>query len=113
MHFDEQKLLKDLRAADTEDLIDRVTAFRAGMEPEAVDLIEAELHRRGVGMEKIGGYREECLRECLFNDDGTAKVCSFCRRPAVKEGWGWHRLMGKIPIMPRWLRYCKQHSLHK
>src|SRR5436190_477070 len=102
-----QKMLENIRAADTDDLLDRVTVFRANMEPEAVDLIEGELRRRGVGPKKIDAYREDCLRECLYHYDGTAKVCSFCRKPAVKEGWGWHRMLGKIPIIPRWLRYCK------
>lgn len=112
MYLDEQKLLKDIREAGTDDLLDRVTAYRAGMEPEAVEMIEAELHRRGVGKGKIEAYRQECLRECLFNADGAAKVCSFCRRPAVKAGWGWHRMM-RIPVLPRWLHYCKTHSLQQ
>ena len=32
--------------------------------------------------------------------DGTAVRCSFCHRPAVAEGWGWHRLWGVLPLFP-------------
>src|SRR6266511_1668358 len=110
MQWDPQKLLANIRAADTDDLLDRITAYRAGMEPEAIDMIEAELHRRGVRQDEIDAYRQECERECLFHADGTAKMCSLCRKPAVKEGWGWHRLLGKIPIMLRPMRYCRTHA---
>jgi hypothetical protein len=109
MDWNEQKVLKDIQSAPTDDLLDRVTAYRGGLEAEAVDWIETELHRRGISQGKIEAYRTECLRECLFHTDGIAKMCSFCRKPAVQEGWGWHRLLGKIPILPRWLRYCKAH----
>lgn len=110
MIWDEKKVLENIRAADTDDLLDRITVYRANLEPVAIELIEGELHRRGIGANKIDAHREVCLRECLYHADGTAKMCSLCRKPAVREGWGWHRLMGKIPIMPRWLRYCKKHA---
>lgn len=110
MEPNETKVLANIRAADTGDLLDRVTAYRGGMEPATIELVEAELRRRGVRAAEIDAYREECERECLHHADGTAKMCSFCRRPAVAERWGWHRLIGKIPIMPRWLRYCRDHD---
>jgi len=106
----EQKVLANIRNADTDDLIDRITVYRAGMEPTAVEMIENELHRRGVKQGQIESYQQQCQSECLFNGDGTAKTCSQCRKPAVREGWGWHRLMGKIPVFPRWLRYCRDHA---
>ena len=108
--FDHAKLLENIRRADTDDLLDRVTAYRASMEPDAIDMIEDELRRRGVKRQQIEAYAEECRRECLYLTDGTAKMCSRCRKPAVKEGWGWHRLMGKIPFLPRWMCYCKDHA---
>jgi hypothetical protein len=39
---------ENARAAPTDDLLDRVTAYRAGMEPEALRVIEEELARRGI-----------------------------------------------------------------
>ena len=110
MDWNPQKLVDNIGKADTDDLIDRITAYRAGMEPKAIELIEDELQRRGVTEASIDRYRRDCQAECLFYADGTAKVCSFCRKPAVAECWGWHRLMGKIPIVPRLLRYCSQHE---
>jgi hypothetical protein len=41
--------------------------------------------------------------------DGTAVGCSFCHRPAVAEGWGWHRLWGLLPVFPRYYYYCSEH----
>lgn len=111
MEFDATKVLLNIRAEDTSDLLDRVTAYRAGMEPEAIEAIEDELRRRGVRASDIAAHAEKCQTECLFHADGVAKMCSFCRKPAVSEGWGWHRLLNKVPICPRWLRYCKDHAL--
>ena len=48
MELDLQKLLLNIRRADTDGLLDQITAFRAGMEPDAIDVIEQELHRRRV-----------------------------------------------------------------
>ncbi len=109
MDLDLQKVLENIRQADTDDLIDRITAYRAGMEIDAIDMIEQELHRRRVRQSEIDDYRAECVRECLFNADGAAKMCSLCRKPAVEERWAWHRIMGTVPIMPRRMRFCKTH----
>ncbi len=109
MEWNPQKLLVNIHKADTDDLIDRVTVYRAGMDAEAIELIEDELRRRGVKEQEIQSYWDECRGECLFHAGGSAKMCSFCRKPAVTERWGWHRLMGKVPIVPRRLRYCKEH----
>ena len=113
MELDLQKLLLNIRRADTEGLLDQFTAFRAGMEPDAIDVIEQEIHRRRVTEEQISRQREIYERECIFHTDGTAKMCSFCRKPAVREGWGWHRMLGNLPLFPRRMRYCKQHSAKK
>jgi hypothetical protein len=110
MEWDDEKLLLNIREADTDDLLARITAYRAGMEPAAIDLIEQELHRRGVTAAQILDQAEACRRECVFEANGIAKMCSSCRRPAVGEGWGWHRILGKVPIIPRWLRFCKVHQ---
>jgi hypothetical protein len=107
--FDPQRVLVNVRKATTEDLLDRVTAYRAGMEPEAIDIIEAELRQRGVGTDEIEAHAERCRRETLQLPDGTAVKCTFCHRPAVARGWGWHRLWGLVPLFPRSFRYCPEH----
>jgi hypothetical protein len=109
MHADLAKIEAKLKDEELDDLLDLATAYRAGMEPEALGLVEAELYRRGISAAKIAKQREEYERECIYLADGTAAMCSTCRKPAVHEGWGWHKIMGKVPVFPRWLRSCKQH----
>ena len=48
MGFDLRRVAEYIRRADTEELLDRVTVYREGMEPAALDLMEGELDRRGV-----------------------------------------------------------------
>lgn len=110
MHWNEEKVRENIRKASTLDLLDRITAYRKGMEPEAIEWIEDELYRRGVTAAQIAEHREECERECIMLPDGMTAMCSFCRRPAVAEGLGWHRVFGVLPLFPRWFRYCKEHA---
>lgn len=108
--FDADKTLRNARLATTEDLLDRVTAFRDGMEPEAVEIIEMELRRRGVGPEQIEKTRQDRAGKVIRDRSGFAARCSFCSRPAVERRWGWQRLWGRLPIFPRLLNYCQQHQ---
>jgi hypothetical protein len=110
MEWNPQQVLANIRRADTGDLLDRVTAYRQGMDPDAIALIEDELYRRGVTAAAIEDRRQAYLRECLFHSDGAAMMCSFCRLPAVTQGWGWHKLWNKVPLCPRRFRYCKTHQ---
>jgi hypothetical protein len=107
--FDEQKCLAELRHADTADLLDRVTAYRAGLEPRAIALIEQELHDRGVTAEEIDAANTTSQRECLFDATGIALPCSRCWRPAVAVIWRWHKLWGVLPLFPWRLRCCRDH----
>jgi hypothetical protein len=109
MEFDPEKCRAAARQAETDDLLDQVTAYRRGLEPEAIELIEQELRRRGVTQAAIADRAEECRRECLLDDTGTALKCSRCQRPAVAQVLGWHRLWGILPLFPRSLRVCKEH----
>jgi hypothetical protein len=95
--------------ATTEDLLERATAYRAGMEPEALALIEEELHRRGVGEEQLLARAERWERAGLPAAAGTARCCSLCPRPAVTTGWGWRRLWKVLPLFPVRLRFCEVH----
>lgn len=110
MMWNEEIVRAKIQAATTGDLLDRITAYRKGMEPTAVAMIESELHRRGVTAAEIAEHRERCEKECVYFADGTAAKCSFCDKPAVREGWGWQKIMRTIPVFPRWLRYCRDHS---
>src|SRR5262245_43017726 len=80
--FDTESVRAKARQASTEDLLDRVTVYRAGMEPEAVDLIEMELRRRGLRPEVIAEHAAKRSDLVISHSDGTAVSCSFCERPA-------------------------------
>jgi hypothetical protein len=118
MEFDPQRVTTNVRHATTEDLLDRATVYRAGMEAEAIEIIEGELQDRGIYREQIRLHAEERQATSIFLEDGTAAVCSFCYRPAVSAGWGWHWwsivVMGKrreiMPVFPRYYHYCTEHE---
>jgi hypothetical protein len=109
MQFDLRIVAQKIRTAGTEELLDRVTVYRDGMEPAAVDLMENELARRGVSPDQIHRHGERRRRSAVFLPDGTAQHCSFCNRPAVSSGWGLHRLWGLVPVFPRRFWYCTVH----
>jgi hypothetical protein len=109
LKIDPERLLANIGRAETADLIDRVTAYRLGMEPQAVALMENELEKRGIAQAEIDAQMAEYQRDCLFDADGNALVCSKCPRPAVAEVRDWHRLWGVLPLFPRTFRRCKQH----
>jgi hypothetical protein len=109
MPFDAQRVWVNVRKATTEDLLNRVTAYRSGMEPEAIAIIEEELHNRGIGSQEIRAHSDQLGPEVIEDAKGLTARCSFCRAPAVAEGWGWHKLWRKLPVFPRFLRYCRKH----
>ncbi len=106
--FDEQAVLQNASKATTEDLIDRITVYREGMEPRAIELIETELRRRGVSKEDIDKQAQRNA-DAVILPDGFAATCNFCRQPAVVERWGWQRLLRILPLFPRKMYYCKDH----
>jgi hypothetical protein len=117
MRFDADRVWANVREATTQDLLDRVTVYRDGMEPEAVTIIEAELRRRGVKQDEIDAHAARRHSQNLRAADGTAIPCSFCHRPAVTQGWSWRRVPGKwrwlppwgLPLFPRFFSYCEEH----
>jgi hypothetical protein len=108
MKVDLDRIRDDVAEAVTEDLLDRVTVYRDGMEPEAIPLIEAELRRRGVSADDIDAHADLC-REALRGPDGLAIRCQECPRPAVSEEWGWIKLLGILPLFPQRQVFCYLH----
>src|SRR5262249_6400120 len=92
--LDLDKVRADARQASTEDLLDRATVFRDGMEREALDVIEAELRGRGVGEAERDAHAAR-RRDVVRGPDGLPLVCYRCDRPAVGVGHVWHRLSGE------------------
>jgi hypothetical protein len=111
--FDLKAVAKYIRKAETEDLLDRVTVYREGMEPAALDLMEGELDRRGVTREQIAEHDASRRATAILLADGTALRCSFCDRPAVVRAWGWHWLFGRLPIFPKLFARCAVHDRRK
>jgi hypothetical protein len=108
MELNLDRVRLNVRNSDTDDLLNRVTIFREGMEPEALKIIEDELIQRGVTVEQVEAHMAK-RTEVLFRSDGTAVKCNFCYNPAVEWGWGWHRLFGLIPLFPRQFAWCEKH----
>jgi hypothetical protein len=109
--FDRASVERNVQAAETQDLLDRVTAYRAGMEPEAVEIIEEELARRGYDRRDIDDYAADECTDLVCSPEGWAYRCSFCRRPAVLRRWGWHKLWGMVAVpFPRLYYYCRLHT---
>jgi hypothetical protein len=113
MRFDPQKVLDKARRADTEDLLDRVTLFREDLEPEAVEILEAELAGRGVTPEDIHQHLRTWKHRVLRRPDGSIPLCSFCSRAAVETELDWHRIFGLVPVFKRTFHYCQRHWAEK
>src|SRR5438552_1414817 len=77
MLFDADRLQRNVETATTEDLLDRATVHAAGMEREALDLIEAELRRRGVTAEQQRARGERGKDRWFIRPDGTVITWSF------------------------------------
>jgi hypothetical protein len=107
MQFDMDRVRKNARTAETEELLDRITVYRGGMEPAAIEIIETELDRRGVGEEDIREHAEK--RSGVLKRGNVARRCDLCDRPAMVRQWGWHRLWKKLPLFPRLFLYCDVH----
>lgn len=113
LRFELKAVAEYTRKATTEELLDRVTVYRAGMEPVALDLMEGELDRRGITRDEIAEHDSRRRETALILPDGTAMRCSRCDRPAVWRGWRWHRLFGRIPVFPRYVALCDIHDGRK
>ncbi|HEV3146803.1 MAG TPA: hypothetical protein VGZ47_23150 [Gemmataceae bacterium] len=109
MKMDLDRVRENVTKASTEDLLDRATVYRNGMERAALEIIDAELHRRGVTPAEIQEHWET-KRANVLTVDSVARRCSFCDRPAVYRRWGIHWLWGTIPtLIPRLYQYCELH----
>ncbi|MGL4419886.1 MAG: hypothetical protein ACRCZF_04405, partial [Gemmataceae bacterium] len=97
---------------ETEELLDQILFFRQETEPVALDLMEAELQKRGLGeadwLLHDAGHRAMCLQDSA----GQVVRCSFCRRPAQVQARQWRKLFGMIPLWPQLLPACAAHQGH-
>lgn len=113
LEFNRGRIAELAQQATDEMLMDRVTVYRAGMEPAAVDVFERELRRRGVTQLQIETHAAVRRQSAIMLPDGTARQCSFCERPAIAERRGWFRFFRVIPVFPRHLAVCAEHQVRK
>ena len=106
------RIRENVKRSETRDLLDRVTCYRDCMEPEAITLIMEELYDRGITDHDIELHQQN-NQEILKRSDGSAVKCSFCYRPAVQQGRGWHKLFGIVPIFQRSWSWCEDHRPHE
>jgi hypothetical protein len=110
MRLNRERVRENVRQATTETLLDDATVYRAGMEAEALDIIEQELLARGVTRDALAEHERKRREETLFDSAGIALKCHKCRRPAVGEGQGWHYLWGLVPLFRRRFAWCAEHA---
>jgi hypothetical protein len=108
LKLDLERVKANVGAATTEDLLDRATVFRDGTEPEALELIDAELFRRGITAAQINAHAEN-KGNTLRSADGAPLRCWKCQRPAIAEGRQWVKLWGILPLFPRTVGCCAEH----
>jgi hypothetical protein len=108
MQFDAERVRDNAGKATTDDLLDRVTVYRSGMESEALDIIEAELFRRGIGPREIEAHAV-ARRGTLRDRNGLAVKCAYCHQPAVGYGMGMLKVFGILPLIPRRIALCAEH----
>src|SRR5689334_17675070 len=83
LEFNRSRTDELAQQATSELLMDKITVYRAAMEPEAVDIFERELARRGVTQLQINAHDDARRRTAIMLPDGTARRCAFCERPAM------------------------------
>lgn len=102
--------LKRIRAMTKEELLDRVTVLRDGMDVDALEVIHAELASRGLGPDEIGAHHREMRMKTIQHRDGLAATCHRCGRAAVSSRVEWHRMWGLIPLFRRTCYWCEEHT---
>jgi hypothetical protein len=113
LNLDLKRVRENVAKATTDDLLERVTLYRTGMEPAALDVVETELRRRGVsyGAQEAFGAAHE--HDVVRGPHGSPVRCRRCLHAAVAAEWGWHRLFGLLPLFPRRYFYCERHRPNK
>ncbi len=110
MQFDPVRVRHNAILSSTQDLLERVTVLRAGMEPEAIVIIENELASRGVTAEEIAALRRQADAYTVRDSEGHILPCRWCHRPAVSRKRAWWKLFGVLPLFPQSVPACENHG---
>jgi hypothetical protein len=106
---DEPSSKLHVKEMNPEELLDRVSVFREVMQTSAIEVMESELARRGVGPEEIRRHEREMRQRVIRDRHGMPAQCSFCLRAAVEQRLTWHKLWRLIPVIQRVVYYCDHH----
>jgi hypothetical protein len=111
LEIDRERIRANVQAATTQDLLDRATVYRDGMEPEALELIEEELRQRGVTAAQQIDHQTQ-YEDTLRDGEGLPLYCDYCDhlRPAVWRGWRWYWWWGLVPLFPIRVALCARHA---
>ena len=113
MRLDLKRVAEFIRRAETEELLDRVTVYREGMEPAALDLMEGELDRRGITREMIADHDEERRQD---GDHASGRNCHAVQLLLPPRGRGDPGLAPALrpgADLPAALAYCAVHQKQK
>lgn len=113
MFFDLERIRANVAGASSEDLLDRITIWRAGMEESALAIIEEELRRRDITSYDIALHEEMRSQNLIILGGGYPARCCECFRPAVQRVVAWHRVWGVVPLFRRSFYYCEKHTHSK
>lgn len=108
--FHPEKRIAAISNTSTPELLDAVTVLLPQMDTDALEVMHAELARRGIGPDEIGSHLRD-LRPLVIRDEtGHVPMCSQCRRAAVGSVMVRHKLWGLIPLMNRQRYFCQEHE---
>ncbi len=110
MHLDLEKVRIYAKKADNRSLLDRVTVFRQGMEPAAIEIIKKELLERGISPADISQHESAYKDLVIRGPEGLPRLCKKCALPAICREWGWLKVFGFIPLLPWQHLYCEEHK---
>lgn len=110
MRLDLEKVRIYAKKADNKALIDRVTLFQSGMEPEALEIIILELTSRGISALEITEHEEKYKEKVIRGPEGMPRLCNNCPSPATAQEWGWLKVFGFVPIIPWKYLFCEDHK---
>ena len=105
-----ERQLARLRAMSTPELLDRVTVLQPQMEPDALELMHAELAGRGIGPDEIGAHLRDMRMQVVYTEKGQVATCSVCGRAAVNSKEDLHKMWGLVPLFKRTYYTCAEHT---
>jgi len=93
------------------ELLDQYCFFAQGMEAKALLILREELGQRGFKADALLEHRKNHGERVYFAPDGYPKLCKDCRRAATGHSTTWAKFFGLLPLFPRRVFTCDDHSV--